>query len=128
MADTQPAWNDERTDQIIGQLLRVGLILSVAVVAVGAILYLIHYGGGRADYASFRGEPADLRSITGIVHGAMRMCSRYIIQLGLILLIASPVMRVAFSVFAFAAQRDWIYFAVTLLVLVILLSSLAGRV
>ena len=128
MADTEPAWTDERTDQTIGQLLRVGLILSVAVVAAGAILFLLHHGGEHPDYTSFRGEPADLRSVAGIVQGAMRMSARHIIQLGLILLIALPVTRVAFTVVAFAAQRDWIYFAVTLLVLAILVLSIAGGI
>jgi uncharacterized membrane protein len=126
--DEQEVWTDERADQVIGQLLRAGLTLSVAVVATGAILYLFHYGGERADYLSFRGEPADLRSVTGIVHGAMRIRSRYIIQLGLVLLIATPVARVAFSVFTFAAQRDRTYFMITLIVLAILALSIAGYV
>jgi len=100
----------------------------VTVVVIRGILYLNRYGGGLPGYMGFRGEPADLRSLDGIVLGAMRMRPRYIVQLGLILLIASPVTRVAFSVFAFAAQRDWIYFVVTLVVLAILVLSITGRV
>jgi len=99
----------------------------VVTVAAGAILYLAHYGGGRPDYRSFRGEPADLRNIIGIVKGALSLQSRELIQCGLVLLLLTPVARVAFSVFAFANQRDWTYVIVTLIVLAILIASIAGK-
>lgn len=51
---------------------------------------------------------------------------RALIQLGLLLLIATPVSRVAFSVFAFERQRDWTYVGITLAVLAVLVYSLAG--
>ena len=50
------------------------------------------------------------------------------IQLGLLALLGTPVARVAFSVVAFALQRDWLYVGVTLWVLAVLLWSVAGRV
>jgi uncharacterized membrane protein len=128
MSGTNRAWADGRMNQAIGQLLRAGVMLSVAVVTIGAILYLIHHGGDRPDYSIFRGEPEDLRSLGGIVHGAMQLRPPYIIQLGLLLLIATPVVRVAFSVFAFAAERDWTYVAITLIVLVILVVSIVAHV
>jgi len=49
-----------------------------------------------------------------------------LIQLGLLLLIATPVARVAFSVVAFAMQRDRLYVAVALIVLAVLMYSLMG--
>jgi uncharacterized membrane protein len=58
------------------------------------------------------------------VRDALAMRGRGIIQLGLLLLIATPVARVAISVVAFAVQRDRLYVAITLLVLAILLCSL----
>ena len=127
MPEPNSEWTDYRMDQAIGQLLRAGVILSVAVVTIGAVLYLIHHGGERPDYSVFRSIPADLRSVTGIVHGALRPRPTYIIQLGLLLLIATPVARVAFSVFAFAAQRDWNYVAITVIVLVILVVSIVAH-
>jgi uncharacterized membrane protein len=45
----------------------------------------------------------------------------------LLLLILTPVARVAFSVAAFALERDWTYVAITLIVLAVLIYSLAGR-
>jgi uncharacterized membrane protein len=74
----------------------------------------------------FQGEPADLRSISGIVMDAIALRSRGVIQFGLLLLIATPVARVAFSVVAFALERDRAYVIVTLIVLALLLYSIAG--
>jgi uncharacterized membrane protein len=48
-------------------------------------------------------------------------------QLGLLVLIATPITRVAFSVFAFFYERDWKYVVFTLIVLGLLLYSLLGR-
>ncbi len=53
---------------------------------------------------------------------------RAIIDIGLLLLIATPVMRVVFSMVAFALEKDRLYVALTLIVLVILLLSLLGTV
>jgi len=72
------------------------------------------------------GEPTDLRTLSGIVRDALALRGRGIIQLGLLLLIATPVARVAFSVAAFAIQRDRLYVVVTLMVLAILLYSLTS--
>jgi uncharacterized membrane protein len=88
---------------------------------------LIRYGAALPDYGVFRGEPANLCTVSGIVPEALSFHPRGIIQLGLLLLIATPVARVAFSVLAFAWQRDRTYVIVTLIVLVILLYSLTGR-
>jgi len=122
----QGAWSDQRVEQAIGRLLRVGVVAAAALVAVGAVLYLAHHGGELADYRVFRGERADLRSVGGVLAGARELAGRDVIQLGLLVLLATPVARVAFSVVAFAFQRDRLYVAVTLFVLAILLWSLAG--
>jgi uncharacterized membrane protein len=87
-------------------------------------LYLVRYGAQPADHRVFRGEPAELRSVPGIVREAMGFGRRGLIQLGLVLLIATPVARVVFSLFAFFRQRDWQYVAITGVVLTILLYSL----
>jgi uncharacterized membrane protein len=48
------------------------------------------------------------------------------VQTGLLLLIATPVLRVVFSLFGFASQRDWLYVALTLIVLSVLAVGLSG--
>ena len=120
------AWTDDQVEQSLGTLLRSGVIIAGAVVLFGGIFYLLHYGSSFPDYRVFRGEPADLRDVAGIVKDSLSFSSRGLIQLGLLLLIATPVLRVVFSILAFALQRDWTYVATTLIVLSVLIYSLSG--
>jgi uncharacterized membrane protein len=117
---------DHRAENTIGILLRTGVTLSALVVLFGGILYLTHSWSSATHYGTFRSEPGDLRHISGIIRDSMALHPAGIIQLGLLLLIATPITRVAFSVWAFAEERDWLYVTVTLIVLALLLFSLAG--
>jgi uncharacterized membrane protein len=119
-------WTDQKTEDIIGTLLRAGVTLAAAVVLAGGLLYLARHGREPANYRVFQGEPTDLRHVASIVRDAFALHSRGIIQLGLLLLIATPIARVAFAVFAFAAERDKLYVVFTLIVLGILMYSLMG--
>jgi uncharacterized membrane protein len=119
--------SDRQVDNIIGALLRYGVMLSASVVAAGGTWYLIQYGSTPPGYQVFRGEPEYLRHLRGIVSGIPGFHCRRMIQLGLVLLIATPVARVAFSVVAFLLQRDRTYVAITLIVLAVLLFSLISH-
>lgn len=120
------SWTDQKIENIIGNLLRIGVALSALVVLAGAAIYLIHHGFEPASYHVFHGEPSDLRSIGGIVREAFTLQGRAVIQLGLVLLISTPVVRVAFSVFGFAEEHDHMYVGFTLVVLAVLLYSVIG--
>lgn len=124
MKPLSTSWNDERVQQLIGRLLRWGVMISAAVVLSGAAVYLTRYGMTRHDYSQFHGEPATLHSPTGIISGLFHGSSRDWIQLGLLLLIATPVVRVAFSVGAFLVEGDLLYVGVTMVVFVVLIYSL----
>ena len=124
MAQSRQPWADERVESVVASLLRVGVLLSAAVVLAGGILYLIRYGTGTPDYRVFLGEPAELTGLTGIVRGALSLRRRGLIQLGLLLLIATPVARVSFAAAAFGLQRNFVYVVVSLIVLCVLLFSL----
>lgn len=126
MSQPKRGWTDEKVEQIVGILLRSGVIVAAVIVLVGGILYLVHYGSTFPDYRVFRGEPPDLRRLSDILSGALSFRVQSIIQLGLLLLIATPVARVAFSILAFALQRDRTYVAVTLIVFAVLIYSLIG--
>ncbi len=126
MVEPKRTLTDEQMDRIISILLRTGVLISALVVLVGGIFYLIRYGTTLPEYGVFHGEPADLRSVPGILKDVLALSRRGIIQFGLLLLIATPVARVAFSIFAFALQRDRTYVIITLIVLGVLLYSLAG--
>jgi uncharacterized membrane protein len=117
---------DKRVDEIIGTLLRTGVILAATVVLTGGIFYLARYGSLPARYAVFQGEPGELSHVFAILRDAFALHPRGIIQFGLLLLIATPVARVIFSVFAFAWERDWTYVVITLIVLALLLYSLGA--
>jgi hypothetical protein len=79
-----------------------------------------------AGHHEFLGEPERLRNPSGIVREAVGLHPRAIIQLGILLLILTPVVRVAFTVLVFLAQRDVKFVAITVFVLAVLLLSLLG--
>jgi len=119
-------WTDQYVEELIGTLLQTGVIVASTVVVVGGGIYLVHHGLSAPQYHVFMGEPTDLRTVSGIVRDVLALRGRGIIQLGLLLLIATPIARVALSVAAFAFQRDRLYVVVTLIVLAILLYSLTS--
>lgn len=121
-----PVWTDQKVEDLVGNLLRAGVLLSALIVFCGAVVYLARHGGEPADYRLFRGEPSDLRTIPGVLRDTFALQGRGIIQLGLLFLIATPVARVALAIFGFLAERDNMYVAFALIVLVILLYSLFG--
>ena len=118
------AWGDDRVQRVIGTLLRWGVILAAAVVLAGGAMYFRSCGSTIPDYKVFRGEPPELRVVTGIVREAVSLNPLGVIQFGILLLIATPLARVAFSVAAFALQRDRTYVVVTLFVLAVVLLGL----
>jgi uncharacterized membrane protein len=117
---------DADVEQLVGNLLRAGVLLAAVVVLAGGVLFLLRSGLTMPDYRVFKGEPAGLRSVDGIVRTALSGSARGLIQLGLLLLIATPIARVALTAIAFAAERDRTYVLVALLVLSLLLKSLIG--
>lgn len=126
MTAERGGWTDERVEGIIGALLRIGVSAAALVTLLGGAVYLSRHGANMPHYDVFRGEPADLRDVAGIVGEARSLSGRGLIQLGVLLLIATPIARVAFSVVAFALQRDRTYVVISLLVLAVLLASLAS--
>jgi uncharacterized membrane protein len=117
---------DERRARDVGRLLRAGVTLAAAVVAAGAIPYLLAHGFDRPDYSVFRGEPRTLRSAGGILRDALSGESRGILQLGILFLIATPVARVVLLLADFVRDRDGLYVAITAAVLGVLAYSLLG--
>jgi uncharacterized membrane protein len=115
---------DEDLEKIIGQLLRYGVLISSLVVLAGGIVYLIRHGRQLPQYGTFKGEPDKMREpVTmwkAIVHGE----GRPLIQLGLLLLIATPIARIAFSIFGYLMEKDYLYMLITGIVLTVILWNL----
>ena len=132
MAEPDKMPDDTKIDQMLGNLLRAGVLLAAVVTAVGGAIYLAKRWDDPAPdlhqfkYKKDEAPPAEVSSVTGIAVYAFDGRGAGLIQLGVLLLIATPVARVAFSVYAFARQRDVLYVVVTVIVLVLLLFSLFG--
>jgi len=111
---------DTRLEVIVGNLLRIGVMIAAAVVTAGGVWYLADYGGTAPDYRQFH---PDVRGVSAL---ASLPSSEACILLGLLLLIATPLARVVFSLVAFALERDRLYVGFTLAVLVVMVYSLAS--
>jgi uncharacterized membrane protein len=111
----------------IAWALRTGVFLSIAIVFFGGVIYIYRNGYTIADYHTFKGVP-DFVKLSGIINGILTFRGRAIIQAGIILLIATPVIRVVFSSIGFILEKDYLYIGITLLVLLIIfISMLSGH-
>jgi uncharacterized membrane protein len=116
-------WTDQQVEQMVGNILRIGVTLAALVVLAGGATYLVQHAADAPHYGVFSGEKSNLRTLSGIIASARELRSLGIVQVGLLLLIATPVARVTFSLFAFLRKRDWAYVAVTAIVLGVLVYS-----
>jgi uncharacterized membrane protein len=116
----------EKLENLLSNLLKGGVLLASCVVLFGGIIYLVHQWDTPATYSFFTGEPSQFCSPTAVVKAVLAGSDRAIIQLGLLILIATPIMRVIISLLAFLRARDFVYALITLLVLSCLSYSLLG--
>ena len=124
-----------RMELVISYGLRAGVLLSAVIIALGMLWLAVTRDTGYAkilphhlpDILAFHqahGPAFFPTSLGGVLRGAAAGKPYSIVGLGMLLLIATPVVRVTLSVFFFLAQRDWLYVGITLFVLGVLLVSL----
>jgi uncharacterized membrane protein len=118
--------DDADLESRMGRLLQSGVVLAGLTMAAGGALYLASHGRETASYTHFHTVNPELKRIAGVLRGVKALHSTAIIQLGVLLMIATPVLRVAFAVFGFAQERDWLYTGISLLVLALLAYALLG--
>ena len=118
--------NEKQLEYLLSNLLMYGVLIASSIVLFGGILYLIHHGSEPAEYQIFRGTPSEFHSPIGVVNAVFAGSRRGIIQLGLLILIAIPILRVIISLCTFLLQRNFIYVVITSLVLTSLTYSLIG--
>lgn len=111
----------------IGNLLRAGVLAAGIIVSAGAMLFLWSHWSDRPDYRTFHGEPDELRHVWRVMSTAPSLDGRGLIQLGILILIATPIARVALSVAAFAREGDRRFVTITVIVLAVLVYSLFGK-
>ena len=132
----EPAPVDQKVRKVellISRLLRTGVVTSLTVIILGTILTFIHH-------PSFTNSPKDLarltkpgaafpRSLKQVVQGARSLEGRAVVVAGLLLLILTPVLRVAVSIGAFVFEEDPVFVLITSIVLALLVASFfLGRV
>ena len=116
-------FKDTDMQAVIGWVLRIGVIVSISVVFVGGVIYIYRHGGTVPNYSKFNGVP-DFVKLNGIINGIINFRGRSIIQAGIILLIATPILRIVFSTVSFVLEKDYLYVGISLLVLLIIIISL----
>jgi uncharacterized membrane protein len=112
----------------ISYVLRIGVLVAGAIILVGLALFVIEGPSGT--------EPTSLHQVLaggaltvhlgGIARGVASFDPIAIIQLGVLALVLTPLMRVAMTVILFVAQREWVFVAITATVLAILVLGLIG--
>ena len=111
-----------QAELVISNVLRWGVILSATIIALGITWFYFDVG------AAGQAPVAYPHSLDGIAQQLGRGEPLALVALGLLLLLLTPIARVAFSILVFALERDWLYTVITIIVLLILLVSLAlGR-
>ena len=114
---------DLRMEIDISRMLRAGVSLAATVVFVGGFSIVLPCAwSGCRIIGHFHGIPGPADRIAPILVDH-HMDSRNIIRVGVLILIATPIMRVAYCVYSFAAQKDKIYIVVSGIVLTVLLYS-----
>ncbi len=104
--------DDRKMETIVGRMLQAGVLAAGATMLVGGAYYLRLHGGEMPDYRHF--------------HGVTPRRGQRIIQAGVLIMIGTPVLRVAFAAAAFAMERDWMYTTISLIVLGLLIYALFG--
>ncbi len=116
-----------RTEVMISYLLRSGVVASLVIVVAGTILSFVHhpdYLRSPASYARLSAPPVSpFRTLGDVVDGLRHARGQALVALGLLVLVATPVLRVAASIGLFAIQRDRAFVATTSLVLTLLVTS-----
>ncbi len=111
----------------MGTLLRVGVLAAAVLVLAGGVALLVQRWDQVDRYGAFTGVAADLTSPTGVIRAALALHPAALVVLGLIVLVLTPVARVAFALLAFVKQRDLLYVAFSGIVLAVLFFGLSGR-
>jgi uncharacterized membrane protein len=122
-----PSEADLKMEIAISRMLRAGVSVAAFVVLVGWTFYLWQAHGVVSDYRHFHGVPSPADRLTPVFEGIRHLDSRSIIRLGILLLIATPIMRVAYCIYSFASQKDKIYVVISSVVLTVLLYSFFRR-
>jgi uncharacterized membrane protein len=111
---------DADLKKTIGQLLRYGVLSASVIVLTGGIVYLVRHGGQHPQYHAFRGEPEKMKEPLLMWKAMLRGEGRPLIQIGLLVLIATPLARIVFSIFGYLLEKDYLYTVITAIVFLVI--------
>lgn len=124
--------NSRKTDlqQLIAGTLRWGVAVACFIALVGGVMYLcLHGSEPMPDYTHFSYDemhPAGYTTLGGILDGVTRWNARSWIQLGVIALLLTPILRVLLSMVDFLREHDWLYAGICAVVLAVIISNSVG--
>ena len=118
---------DQDIERLIGLQLRFGVIIASLIVLIGGLIYLKQFGAlAVPHYHSFIGTKAGYTSLGEIFKGVYTANAKGVIELGVVALIITPILRIAFSLVGFIIEKDKLYIWITLTVLAIMMASIFG--
>jgi len=118
---------DHDIEQFIGLQLRYGVVIASLVVLAGGILYLIASGGAPLpNHEQFIGEKAGFTTAAQIWQGVLSLNPKGVITMGVVILIATPILRIFFSLIGFVIEKDRLYVLITIVVLSVMMFSIFG--
>lgn len=114
-------FTEKNFQNIIGNLLRYGVWMSLTVAAIGGIIYLLHHGNDIEDYSVFTENDRSIFAVVStVLSGVAQGQGESIIFLGVILLFLTPALRMLLSLFSFLLEKDYLYTGITLIVITII--------
>jgi uncharacterized membrane protein len=116
-----------RVELLISTILRVGVIASLVTIVIGIVVSFV----GHPEYLTSHDEMLRLAStsaqfphtISDVISAISSGSGSGIMMLGVLILIATPVVRVFVSIFTFFHQRDYVFTLITTFVLITLIVS-----
>lgn len=112
----------------LSKLLRAGVYISMAIVLLGGILLLVQNPYEQVNYSSFNAEAATFKEVKSIFYALASFNAEAIIALGILLLIATPILRLVFATLGFLLEKDYLYVIIGILVLSIIAFSLLNNI
>jgi len=117
---------DKDIQSLVGNLLRAGVYISMAIVILGGVIFLFDHGSEKIDYAVFDINKVSLKTVAAIFEEVITFKGVAIVQFGLLMLIFTPIARVIMAVVSFFIEKDYLYVLIGLIVLSIIMISLSG--
>jgi len=125
---TKDFWIEKKLEIYISKILKIGVLLSCGITLFGGILYLFQHNT-LLNYKTLPAEPfagtSDyLRNLSTTLPRVFQLDGAAIIQLGIIVLIGTPIARVVFAGIVFLIEKDYMYVAISFIVLSIIFANM----